>query len=76
MAGIRVNPTVRVSEQELAILAALADGARGDEIARRTCTARTTVETHIRILFEKLRARSRSHLVARAFRDGILTPDP
>lgn len=75
MAG-NYGATIRVSEQELAILEALADGARSDEIARRTSKARTTVETHIRVLFEKLKARSRSHLVAQAFRGGILTPDP
>lgn len=60
---------------ERAILRALADGARSADIARKTNCACSTVETRIRILFEKLGARSRCHLVAAAFRAGILTID-
>lgn len=70
-----IHEVIRVSSIERAILQALADGARSEEIARQTSCARTTVESHVRTLFLKLDARSRSHLVAQAFRNGIISPE-
>lgn len=67
------HDAVRVSSIERTILQALADGARSAEIAKLTRCAQTTVETHVRTLFLKLDARSRSHLVAQAFRNGIIS---
>jgi DNA-binding NarL/FixJ family response regulator len=65
----------QITHLERMILQALAEGARSAEIASLTNCACSTVERRIRVLFEKLGARSRSHLVARAFRIGILTAD-
>jgi DNA-binding CsgD family transcriptional regulator len=73
MARMQVVRQVCVSGEQRAILGALADGARADEIAALTNKARSTVEAHIRTLFLKFNARSRSHLVALAFRSGVLS---
>ncbi|MGA3037458.1 MAG: helix-turn-helix transcriptional regulator [Vulcanimicrobiaceae bacterium] len=70
---VTIHDAVHVSPIERTILQALADGARSAEIAKLTRCARTTVETHVRTLFLKLDARSRSHLVAQAFRNGIIS---
>jgi DNA-binding NarL/FixJ family response regulator len=57
---------------ELAILEALADGAQSKEMAAAIHRSRGTVEFYIRSLFLKLNARSRPHLVAQAYRKGLL----
>lgn len=57
---------------ELAILEALADGAQSKEMAAAIQRSRGTVEFYIRSLFLKLNARSRPHLVAQAYRKGLL----
>ncbi len=71
MAGMQRGRRVAVSREQRVILEALADGARAQEIAQLTHKARSTVEGHIRTLFEKFDARSRPHLVAQAFRNGV-----
>jgi DNA-binding NarL/FixJ family response regulator len=73
MAGMQSPNGVRISHEQRVILEALSQGARGEEIAALTNKARSTVETHIRSLFQKFNARSRTHLVALAFRRGILS---
>jgi len=62
--------------QELIILRALADGAQSKEMAGLIKRSRGTVEFYVRSLFLKLNARSRPHLVAQAFRSGVLTVAP
>jgi DNA-binding NarL/FixJ family response regulator len=64
-----------LSQHELAILRALADGAQSKEMATVIKRSRGTVEFYIRALFLKLDARSRPHLVAQAFRRGVLSVD-
>lgn len=63
----------QLNSREIRILEALADGADGKELARVVDRSRGTVEANIRSLFRKLDARSRHHLVARAFRLGVLS---
>ena len=63
---------LRISEREVRILEALAEGADSDELADRIALSKGTIEAEIRKLFSKLGARSRHHLVARAFHLGIL----
>ena len=58
---------------ELMVLRALANGAQSKEIAEYINRSRGTVEFYIRGLFAKLNARSRPHLVAQAFRTGLLS---
>ena len=64
-----------LTPHEVAILRALADGAQSKEMAALIQRSRGTVEFYIRSLFLKLNARSRAHLVAQAFRSGVLTID-
>jgi len=61
-----------LNAREIAVLEALADGANGKELAHIIGRSRGTVEAEIRLLFQKLGARSRHHLVAQAFRMGVL----
>lgn len=63
-----------LTKHELAILEALADGAQSKEMAAIIKRSRGTVEFYIRSLFLKLDARTRPHLVAQAFRRGLLVP--
>lgn len=62
----------RFSHRELAILRALANGTNSKELALIIGQSRATIEADIRVLFVKLQARSRHHLVAQAFRRGLL----
>ena len=55
-------------EQEIVRLVAL--GSSGPEIADELNIAHDTVRTHVRNAMEKVGARSRAHLVARALGDG------
>lgn len=61
-----------LSEIERAIIFELAEGKQSKEIAACVKRSRGTVEFHIRMLYAKLGARSRAHIVARAFDEGIL----
>ena len=65
----------RLNEREIQILRALADGANSKELARIIGRSRGTAEAEIRVLFRKLEARSRHHLVAQAFRLGVLSAE-
>lgn len=60
---------------ERQILNAVAQGLQSKEIAIHIDRSRATVEGYIRILYAKFGARSRAHLVAAAFRSGILDAD-
>ena len=61
-----------VSQTELQILQSLARGNQSKEIAGELDRSRATVEFYIRMLYAKLRARSRAHLVARAYETGLI----
>jgi DNA-binding CsgD family transcriptional regulator len=61
-----------LSEIELAIVRALAQGMQSKEIAASLDRSRPTIEFHIRMLFAKMDARSRAHIVARGFERGLL----
>lgn len=66
-------PTNSLSSMELSIINALANGLQSKEIASDLDRSRATVEFYIRVLFIKLDARSRAHLVARAYETGLLS---
>ncbi|MCO5166325.1 MAG: PAS and helix-turn-helix domain-containing protein [Planctomycetes bacterium] len=61
-----------LSRREREVLALLAHGARGEEIAARLGIARATVRNHVQRMFRKLDVRSRVEAVARAYRDGLV----
>jgi DNA-binding CsgD family transcriptional regulator len=71
------NPAARaslgISERELAVLKALADGRSNKEIAAAFHISPHTVKTHVARLYEKLGARRRTDAVARARALGILS---
>lgn len=57
---------------ELSILADIAAGYQSKEIAVRIDRSKPTVESYVRLLCAKLGARSRPHLVACAYRRGLI----
>lgn len=65
-AGIR--PDDVLSERELEVLAALAEGATNAEIGERLTIAETTVQSHLRQIFRKLGVRNRTEAAARFLR--------
>jgi DNA-binding CsgD family transcriptional regulator len=70
------NPAARaslgISDRELAVLKALADGRSNKEIAALLHISPHTVKTHVARLHEKLDARRRTEAIARARTLGIL----
>jgi len=61
-----------LSDLEVTIVRALAEGSQTKEIARVVSRSPATVEFYVRIMFAKLNARSRAQLVARAYDEGML----
>lgn len=61
-----------LSNIELAIVRALAQGLQSKEIANTLDRSRPTIEFHIRMLFAKMEARSRAQIVARGYELGLL----
>ena len=65
-----------LSDFEIAIVRALAQGFQSKEIACALDCNRTAIEFRIRTLFIKLEARSRAQLVARGYDLGVLPTVP
>jgi PAS domain S-box-containing protein len=61
-----------LTERELQIVRLVALGASGPEIAEELRIAHDTVRVHARNAMGKVGARSRAHLVARAFAEGLV----
>ncbi|MEA3036373.1 MAG: hypothetical protein QOH04_2145 [Sphingomonadales bacterium] len=61
-----------ISDRELAVLEALADGRSNKEIASLLHISPHTVKTHVARLHEKLEARRRTEAIARARALGLL----
>lgn len=53
-----------LTDSETTVVQCLAQGMQSKEIAEQLGRSKATVEGHIRILFAKLHARSRAHIVA------------
>lgn len=69
------KPGAVATERELEVLELVADGLSNGEIAKRLYITTRTVKFHLDALRGKLDARDRAHLVAVAFRAGLLTVD-
>jgi DNA-binding NarL/FixJ family response regulator len=65
-----------VSGRELDVVRLLVEGRSNDEIGAALCIATKTVETHLRRLFERFGAASRTELATRAIREGWLDIPP
>ena len=62
----------RLTARELEIVELIAEGLFNKEIAKRLTVSEETVKTHVRHLLPKLRAHSRAHAVAIAFRQRLI----
>jgi PAS domain S-box-containing protein len=65
-------PAGALTPRELEVVRLIADGATAREIADELHISHDTVRTHVRNAMEKLHARSRAHLVAKALARGIV----
>ena len=74
--GITAGEPAALSDRELEILALVAEGATSNEIAIRLNLSVKTIAYHVDAIFAKLDARSRTHAVALALRQGILSDGP
>jgi DNA-binding CsgD family transcriptional regulator len=61
-----------VSAREYDVLLLIVEGLINREIGKRLFISEETVKTHVRRLFWKLDVRNRAHLVAQAFRRGLI----
>jgi len=68
----RANPNVLVTAREVEILYLIKDGKSTGDIAQHLRLSPFTVRNHVKNIFRKLNARSRSHAVAQAISQGIL----
>jgi DNA-binding CsgD family transcriptional regulator len=66
---------MELTDIEKTIVRCLAQGMQSKEIAGVIRRRKPTVEGYIRILYAKLDAKSRAHVVAEAIRQGALTLD-
>jgi PAS domain S-box-containing protein len=66
------EPDRELTGREREIVALLALGSTGSEIADELHISHETVRTHVRNAMEKVHARSRAHLVAKALTDGLV----
>lgn len=70
--GVRPGNGVALSAREREVVRLVVDGASNDEIGSRLGISSRTVESHLRRLFERTGAVSRTELAARALREGWL----
>jgi two-component system response regulator NreC len=67
---------IALSDHELAILTLIAEGQTTKQAARAMMLSPRTVERHIEICRQKLHARNKTHLVAKAMANGYLAGYP
>lgn len=66
------EPIAVLSPREREVMALLAEGLRGAQVARRLGISPATVRTHVENVMEKLEARTRVHAIAIALRQGLI----
>ena len=75
--GVRPRSDLpRLSRREREVVALVVEGRSNDEVGAALGIGVTTVETHLRRIFERFDLRSRTELVARALREGWLEMPP
>ena len=67
------NSATYLSERESEILTLVAEGRTDNEIAIRLCMSAKTVSWYVKEIRARFSARSRTHAVALAMRQGILS---
>jgi DNA-binding CsgD family transcriptional regulator len=67
------NSATYLSEREIEILTLVAEGRTDNEIAIRLCMSAKTVSWYVKEIRARFNARSRTHAVALAMRQGILS---
>ena len=70
--GVRPGYGVALTAREREVLRLVVDGASNDEIGGRLGISSRTVESHLRRLFDRFGAASRTELAGRALREGWL----
>src|SRR5581483_2373008 len=68
------RPQGSLSSREREVLTLVAEGHSLSGIAERLTISLATVRTHVVNAYRKLGARNRSHAIALALRDGLITP--
>lgn len=71
---VKVDPFASLTERELQVLKALAEGASNIRIAKMLHIGESTVKTHIGNVLAKLYLADRTEAVAFAWREGLLAP--
>ena len=75
--GVRPRSDLpRLSRREREVVGLVVEGRSNDEVGAALGIGVTTVETHLRRIFERFDLRSRTELVARALREGWLEVPP
>lgn len=69
--SLRVLPT-KLTKREVEVLSFLCDGLTSREISSRMAISNHTVDWYMNGIQEKLRAKNRQHIVAQAFRYGLV----
>ena len=70
--GVRDSSVLNLSPRETEVLALIADGLSAKEVSDRLALSISTVKTHQKKLYRKLRVAKRSHAIARARAIGII----
>jgi len=61
-----------LSERQIEVLQAMADGASYDQISERLFMARPTVKAHASSIYRKLGALNKGHAIALGMRAGLI----
>ncbi len=72
MEKLRMNNKKKLTEREIKIIAYVADGWSGVEIADKLGITEPTIRMNLLKMFVKTNTCNRSHLVAYALRNGII----
>lgn len=62
----------RLSSREIEVLQLIAKGMANEKISEKLFISRSTVETHIHHIFEKMKVENRAEAVAKALKEGLV----
>jgi DNA-binding CsgD family transcriptional regulator len=73
--GVGSRRRLDLSARERQVLVEMANGSHNAEIGRSLCISEETVKSHVRHIFARMGAKSRTHAVALAFQRGEIDLD-